>query len=199
MRTKASSPWRWSSITSSRSSTAPLAPQGDRDPVGDAEHDRVDPLVGGDALVGADDRLERLASLTGPRPRAHRVVAIERGGHRAAVEDVVDDRDAARAQELDHRLPVLRVRRLVGVDEGEVEGRGTAKVGERLERRRVAQVDPPGHARLLPVAAGERRLLLAHVAGDERAAGAESVRDADRGVAGERAELERAPGADRAA
>ena len=67
--------------------------------------------------------------------------------------------------------------------------------GEGLERGCDAQVDAVGHAGERPVLAGDRGPLLADVAADQRAVGAEAASDAERRVAGERADLDgvRAP------
>src|SRR5262249_29568911 len=59
--------------------------------------------------------------------------------------------------------------------------------------RRDLQLDPVPHAGALPVAARDRGVLLADVAAEQLSVGRQTSRDADRGVAGERADLDRVP------
>ena len=66
-----------------------------------------------------------------------------------------------------------------------------------VERRAQPQVDPLRQPRLLEVAARDARPLLVHVAADQLAVVGQAAGDADRRVAGEGAELQRAAGADR--
>ena len=66
-----------------------------------------------------------------------------------------------------------------------------------VERRAEPQVDPLRQPRLLEVAARDARPLLVHVAADQLPVVGQAAGDADRGVAGEGAELQRPAGADR--
>src|SRR5436305_1302086 len=124
MRTKASSPWRWSSITSSRSSTAPLAPQGDRDPVGDAEHDRVDPLVGGDErAAGAESVRDADRGVAGERAELERAPGADRAAQKR-------EERALLGGDLHHRPLASELLRLH--DEPREEGVGRAGVGDEV-------------------------------------------------------------------
>ena len=115
------------------------------------------------------------------RERAQRdgVGLLVRGiGDGAAPQHVVDRDQSACAQELEARLVVGVVAGLVGIDEREIEAAGTVlalELGERLLRRPQMELDAIGDARLGPVAARDRRPLVAHVAADETAAGRKSA------------------------
>ena len=116
-------------------------------------------------------------------------------GHRAAPQHVVVDREPARSQQPDDPLVVVGVLRLAGVDEREVEralGAVREQRVERLERRREPEVDAVGDAGLGPVAPRDRRPLLGDVAAHDRAVRRHRQCHDQRGVAGERPDLEAA-------
>ena len=115
----------------------------------------------------------------------------------APAKHVVDHRQAAGAKQAERLLVVVQVADLVGVDEGEVEGLVGGHRAQGVERRAEPQVDPLRQPGLLEVAARDARPLLVHVAADQLAVVGQAAGDADRRVAGEGAELERAAGADR--
>ncbi len=90
----------------------------------------------------------------------------------AAPERVVDADETPWTQQREHALVVAQVSRLVGIDEGEVEGlalpRGQQSI-QRLVRGRQSQVDLVVDSRRPPVTPGDRGPLLADVAGDDAA------------------------------
>ena len=90
----------------------------------------------------------------------------------------------------DELLEVLDVAGLVGVDEGDVDGLVGRQRAQRLERRGDAQFDAVREAGALPRRPGPRREVLADVAAQQTAAGAQSAGDADRRVSRERADLD---------
>ncbi len=114
----------------------------------------------------------------------------------AALQHVVENDQAADADQPEAGLVVGIVLGLVGVDEGEVEAPRLAfglERGERLERRREAERDLLRDAGLLPVRPGDRRPLLVHVAGDHPPTVRQRQGDRERAVAGEGADLQRQP------
>ena len=84
----------------------------EEEPVADREDRGIDAGVGAGLLVQRADGSGR------------RVVGGGGIGELAAAEDVVEDDQAAGAEELERRLVIGVVGLLVGVDEGEVEGVG---------------------------------------------------------------------------
>ena len=127
------------------------------------------------------------------------LVVHVRIGDLARPERVVERDRPAAADELQAGLVIRIVVRLVGVDEGEVEGFGSALLQqrrERLGRGREAKLDALGDAGLLPVAAGDAGPFVADVAADELAVGRQRGRDRQRAVAGEGADLDRPARAD---
>ena len=151
------------------------------------------PIVAGLASTRGSSRILRLTGRTaraiGPRSA---VVPDAIGQH------VVERHQPARPEQRERGLVVGAVGFLVGVDEGEVEGAGRLLDQRRqgLLCRRQAQTDARGDARLLPIAPCDPGPLLADVAGHQLAALRQRRGDAERAVAGEGADLERAPGAD---
>ena len=135
--------------------------------------------------------------------RAQRIgvfVMHVRIGHLPAQSMLSSAIEAAGADELQAGLVIGVVAGLVGVDEREVER--FRAVARRSSAASVSaagaepQFDAVGDAGLLPVAARDRRPFLADVAADEAAVGRQRARDRQRAVAGERADLDRAPRAD---
>ena len=86
--------------------------------------------------------------------------------------------------------PVTEVAALVGIDERQVEYLLVGQRAQRVDGRAEPQLDPVGQARLLPVLPGHRGPLLADVATEQVSPGGQATSNADRGVAGEGADLD---------
>jgi hypothetical protein len=111
------------------------------------------------------------------------------------VRERVVHHDQATAADPRHQLgPVRGVGEFVRVDERDVERLFRGERAERAERRPELELDPVAQPGLLPVLAGDRRPLLADVAGQQVAAGAERAGDADGRIAGKGPYLDAAPG-----
>jgi hypothetical protein len=144
-------------------------------------------------LVLANFRVE-------PLDRA-RIRVVARGiSHAAAPQHVVHRDEPAGTQEFQAAFVIGVVVRLVRVDEREIEAARLA-VGEqrlhRIGRRPDPQIDLAGHAGALPELAAHGGVVLAHVAGDDAPVRGQREGHAQRAVAGEDADLDAAPGADR--
>ena len=112
----------------------------------------------------------------------------------AAAHDVVDDDDAARARQRDRVLEIGEVRRLVRVDEREVERRQAlvAHLRERAERGSHADVDVR-EAGAGDVLSRDLGVLLRDLERDEPPALGQRAREPNRAVAAERPDLEDVP------
>ena len=86
---------------------------------------------------------------------------------------------------------------LVGVDEGEVELLRVGQGAQRVERGADPHLDPVRDARALEIRPRDLRPVLVDLTREQPPVGTQPAGDADRGVAGERAHLERPAGADR--
>src|SRR6185437_13625133 len=107
---------------------------------------------------------------------------------------------AAGAEQGEAALVVGVVVVLVGVDERHVDAAGEAlgqQAVERLEGRGHGQLDLVVETSLLPVTPTNAGPFLADVAAPQLAVGRQRLGDVQRGVAGESADLDRLPGADR--
>ena len=113
-------------------------------------------------------------------------------------EHVVEQDQAALARALERLLEVDGVSGLVGIDEREVEHLAVGQRRQGLGGGADADFDAIGDAGVLEVARGDLGELLAELAAEQAPGGLEAAGDADRRVAGERADLERLAGADRA-
>src|SRR2546422_735114 len=114
---------------------------------------------------------------------------------RARPQRVVHRDQPAAAQQRKRALVIVLVVLLVGIDEDEIER--PLELRQRLERRREPQLDLVLDARLLPEAARERGPLGVDVAAQYAAIRGQRERDREGAVAGERADLQAASGADR--
>ena len=110
-------------------------------------------------------------------------------------EGVVDQQQATLAEPRHELGHVVEVRRLVGVDEGDVEALLDGEGPQRVEARAEAELDPVADAGLVPVPAADRRPLLAHVEAEEPAVGRQGPGHGEGRVSGERADLDGLPGA----
>jgi branched-chain amino acid transport system ATP-binding protein len=150
----------------------------EREAVADRDHDQVHAVVGGGVIVEVPDR-------------DHGGVVVARVDHPAVRERVVDHDDPARPYPRHHLAPVGQVAVLVGVDERQVEQLGIGKRAQRVHGRAEPQLYPVREPRLLPVLPRDRGPLLVDVAADQPPAPAQPPGDADRGVAGKGADLDR--------
>src|SRR5207302_9137391 len=99
------------------------------------------------------------------------------------------------AQQRERALVIVLVVLLVGIDEDEIER--SLELRQRLERRCKPQLDLVLDARLLPEAPRERGPLRIDIAAQQAAIRGQRERDREGAVAGERADLQAALGADR--
>jgi hypothetical protein len=170
-------------VPSPRCGRVHAAAAGEGDAVADGEHHHVHAVVREERVVQGDDRV---------------VTLVGRVEHPTVAQHVVEDDESAGTYPGHDLLEVRRVAGLVGVDEREVqEGLGGQRA-QGLDGRRDPQLDAVGDPGPLPVAPRDRRPLLAHVAGEQVPVVGQAAGDADRGVAGERADLHRLPGTDQA-
>ena len=120
-------------------------------------------------------------------------------GDLAHVEGVVDQNQAAGADQSETVLVVNVVARLVGIDEGEIVVPVEAFSAERrkaLPGVSQTQFDPPGEPRLRPVALRDPRIVRVDVERRDPAVRTHCLRDHEGAVAGEDTDLQRAPGPD---
>jgi LacI family transcriptional regulator len=162
-------------------SLPPLA--GERQAVADWHHDQVHAVVGGGVIVEIPDGY-------------HSRVVVAGVDNPAMGEGVVHHDQAAGAYPRYDLAPVAEVAVLVGVDEREVEQFGIRQRAQRLDGRAKPQLYPVLQGRLLPVLPGYRGPLLVDVTAKQPSAVRQPAGDADRGVPGERADLDgrRGPG-----
>ena len=152
----------------------------ERDTVPDGQLDADDPAVVADVVVEGADRLGALAE----------VRSVEDG---AVPQRVVGHDQAAVGQLGQHRLVVVHVVRLVGVDEDEVER--AVQRGDRVEGAAEADLDAVGVRALLDEPASEGDGGLVDVTGDDSPAPREAGGHRQGRVPGEGADLQHAPGA----
>jgi LacI family transcriptional regulator len=162
-------------------SLAPLA--GERQAIADRHHDQVHAVVGGGVVVEIPDGY-------------HGRVVVAGVDNPAMGECVVHHDQTAGAYPRYDLAPVAEVAVLIGVDEREVEQFGIRQRAQRLDGRAKPQLYPVLQGRLLPVLPGHRGPLLVDVTAQQPSAVRQPAGDADRGVPGERADLDgrRGPG-----
>jgi branched-chain amino acid transport system ATP-binding protein len=125
---------------------------------------------------------------------AVRPVVVALVDHPAVRERVVHHDQPAGPHPRHDLAPVAEVAALVGVDERQVELLLAGQRAQRVDGRAEPQLDTVGEAGLLPVLPGHRGPFLADVAAQQAPARGQPAGDADGGVAGEGADLDRRDG-----
>jgi LacI family transcriptional regulator len=154
---------------------------GERQAVADRHHDQVHAVVGGGVIVEIPDG-------------DHGRVVVAGVDDPAMGERVVHHDQAAGAYPRYDLAPVAEVAVLVSIDEREVEQFLIGQRAQRLDGRAEPQLYPVREGRLLPVLPGYRGPLGVDVTAQQPSAVRQPAGDADRGVPGKGADLERRSG-----